>query len=81
MSKIINKLKYYYYSKDYKKIYNQSFINKTKTLRYLIITRQSGKTLLYIRCNYIMNVEAYNFKRARALKKTFKKVFNQKLFF
>lgn len=76
---IINKIKYYIYSRKYKKIYTSKGIENITNTNY-VLGRQNGKTIMSYKWNYISSVERHDFKSAKMLKKVYKKVFRKNIF-
>lgn len=77
---IINKIKYYIYSRKYKKIYTNKGIENITNTNYIYLGRQNGKTIMSYKWNYISSVERHDFKSAKMLKKVYKKVFRKNIF-
>lgn len=77
---VINKIKYYIYSRRYKKIYSIKNIENITNANYVYLGRQNGKTIMYYKWNYIRTVERHNFKLAKMLKKNYKKVYRKNIF-
>ena len=77
MKKLIDKLRYRYYSQYYKdtpKDYITEIKNINKPVR-LYLARRNGKTNLMIKVQYIHYVENYNFKLAKIILKNYKNYF------
>lgn len=77
---VINKIKYYIYSRRYKKIYSSKGIKNITNANYVYLGRQNGKTIMSFKWNYIRAVERHAFKSAKMLKKTYKKVYRKNIF-
>lgn len=70
---IINKIKYYIYSRKYKNIYSSKGIKNITNANYVYLGRQNGKTIMSFKWNYIRAVERHDFKSAKMLKKLIKR--------
>lgn len=77
---IINKIKYYIYSRKYKKIYSSKGIENITNANYVLLGRQNGKTIMSYKWNYVRVVERYDFKSAKMLRRAYKTVFHKKIF-
>lgn len=77
---MINKVRYWYYSRNYKRFYSKEFLNRLKEANMIYLGRQNGKRIAFTRVNYIKAVENYNFKLAKAILKGYKAAFNKELF-
>lgn len=77
---IINKIKYYIYSRKYKKIYTSKAIENITNTNFVYLGRQNGKTIMYLKWNYIRVVENHEFKAAKYIKKSYRKTYHKKIF-
>lgn len=77
---LINKIRYYIYSRKYKKVYTTKGIDNITKANYVYLGRQNGKTIMSYKWNYIKSVESYDFKTAKLLKKVYKKTYHRKIF-
>lgn len=77
---LIDKIKYYFYSKPYRKIYTNQEIEKIRSSKYICLSRRNGKTIMTYKLNYISAVENHDFKYAKKLIKGYKKIFCKDIF-
>ncbi len=77
---MINKIRYLFYSRKYRKIYTKENIENICNANIIHYARRNGKTFLSIRILYIRYVESYHFKESRALLKYHKKFYGYNLF-
>lgn len=77
---MLNKIKYLFYSKEYKKFYSSTGIKNIINANYVYLGRQNGKTIKSLKWDYIRAVENHEFEAAKLIKKTYKKIFHKKIF-
>lgn len=77
---LINKIKYYIYSRKYKKIYSSKGIDKISKANYIYLARQNSKSIMSYKWSYIRAVEKYDFKLAKTLNKSYREVFHKAIF-
>lgn len=80
----MEKIKYWYYSRKYKKYFNTKFLkeylSKLKDINYIHLGRQNGKTLNFLKLSYVIAVEQHRFKAAKNIKKLFKEMYSINMF-
>ncbi len=80
----MEKIKYWYYSRKYKKYFNTKFLkeylSKLKDVKYIRLGRQNGKTVSFIKLSYVIAVEQHNFTAAKAIRKVFKEMYHINIF-
>lgn len=77
---VIDKIKYYIYSRRYKKLYSSEYIDNIVNANYVYLGRQNGKTIMSYKWNYIRSVERNDFNLAKIIKRIYKKVFRENIF-
>ena len=75
MKKILERLRYLYYSKEYRKKYPKEMIDKIKNAKLVYFARQNGKTYLSMEYFYIKLVENHFWELARYWRKSIKKLY------
>ena len=72
---MLERLRYLYYSKEYRKKYSKENIERIKNANHIYLARGNGKTRLSIEFFYIKVVENHCWELASKLRKGIKEIY------